>query len=49
MYDVIDGHRSISEILTQVKDKEAAPAARKFFEQLGWYDQIVFETSKAHH
>ena len=49
MYAAIDGHRSISEILTQVKDKEAAPAARKIFEQLGWYDQIVFDTSKVHH
>jgi SAM-dependent methyltransferase len=48
MYDAIDGRRSISEILDEVKDKEAAPMARAFFEKLGCYDQAVFDTSKAH-
>jgi hypothetical protein len=45
MFDAIDGHRSITEIVEQVKD--SAPRAREFFEQLWRYDQVVFDTSKA--
>jgi len=44
IYDAIDGRRSVSEILDAVKG-ETAPA-REFFEQLWWYDQVVFDTSK---
>jgi hypothetical protein len=44
IYDAIDGHRSVSEIVEAVKG--AAASAREFFEQLWWYDQVVFDTSK---
>jgi len=44
MFDAIDGRRSIADIVAQVKD--AAPRARDFFEQLWWYDQVVFDTSE---
>jgi SAM-dependent methyltransferase len=47
MYEAIDGRRSISEIVDEVKEKEAAQLARVFFEKLWWYDQVVFDTSKA--
>jgi SAM-dependent methyltransferase len=45
MYEAIDGRRSISEIAGTVRG--AAPLARVFFEKLWWYDQVVFDTSKA--
>ena len=45
MYEAIDGHRSISEIIETVEG--ASPLARVFFEKLWWYDQAVFDTSKA--
>jgi len=41
LYKRIDGRRSVAEILDQEKD------ARDFFEKLWWYDQVVFDTSKA--
>jgi SAM-dependent methyltransferase len=44
MLDAIDGRRSIAEIVAEVKDAE--PRARDFFEQLWWYDQVVFDTSE---
>ena len=44
IYDAIDGRRSVSEIVETVKS--AAAPAREFFEQLWWYDQVVFDTSK---
>jgi SAM-dependent methyltransferase len=44
MFEAIDGRRSISEILDEVNEKEASPL---LFEKLWWYDQIVFDTSKA--
>ena len=43
MFDAIDGRRSIAEIAAGVKD--ALPRARDLFEQLWWYDQVVFDTS----
>ena len=46
MYDAIDGRRSVSEILDQVKGQGTPD--RGFFEQLWWYDQVVFDTSKEH-
>jgi hypothetical protein len=45
MYEAIDGRRSISEIVETVKG--ASAVARVFFEKLWWYDQAVFDTSKA--
>ena len=44
IYDAIDGRRSVSEILEGVNGMKAS--AREFFEQLWWYDQVVFDTSK---
>jgi SAM-dependent methyltransferase len=44
IFEAIDGRRSVSEILDKVKEKEASPL---FFEKLWWYDQVVFDTSKA--
>ncbi|HKG78228.1 MAG TPA: class I SAM-dependent methyltransferase [Pyrinomonadaceae bacterium] len=44
MYEAIDGRRSVSEIVDQAHD---ASLARNFFEKLWWYDQAVFDTSKA--
>jgi SAM-dependent methyltransferase len=46
MYAAIDGRRSISEIIEQVGDT-ASTVAPAFFEKLWWYDQTVFDTSKA--
>ena len=47
--EAIDGRRSISEIIGKVEGRETSPRARAFFEKLWWYDQIVFDTSKAQH
>jgi hypothetical protein len=43
LLDAIDGRRSIAEIVGELKDAESR--ARDFFEQLWWYDQVVFDTS----
>jgi hypothetical protein len=45
MFDAIDGRRSIAEILEQANEADS-PDAREFFEQLWWYDQVVFDTSR---
>ena len=53
MFEAIDGHRSISEIVNDLKKgsalrtKEASIIARSFFEKLWWYDQVVFDASQA--
>ena len=44
MFEAIDGRRNISEIVEIVNEKEASPL---LFEKLWWYDQVVFDTSKA--
>jgi SAM-dependent methyltransferase len=44
VFEAIDGRRSISEIFDKVKEKEPSPL---LFEKLWWYDQVVFDTSKA--
>ena len=44
-FEAIDGRRSISEIVEKVAG--ITPIARKFFEKLWHYDQVVFDTSKA--
>jgi SAM-dependent methyltransferase len=44
MFEAIDGRRSISEIVESVEGSSSR--AREFFEQLWWYDQVVFDTSK---
>jgi SAM-dependent methyltransferase len=45
LWEAIDGRRSVSEIVESAP--ESAPLAREFFEKLWWYDQVVFDTSKA--
>jgi SAM-dependent methyltransferase len=47
IYEAIDGHRSVSAILKKLKLKDLPDVARGFFYKLWWYDQIVFDTSKA--
>jgi hypothetical protein len=44
-FEALDGRRSISEVVEKVAG--FAPVARKFFEKLWRYDQVVFDTSKA--
>jgi hypothetical protein len=44
MFEAIDGRRSISEILDIANEKGTSPL---LFEKLWWYDQVVFDTSKA--
>jgi len=48
MYDAINGRRTIAEILHEIKGKRVASEAAAFFELLGLYDQVVFDSSKAH-
>ena len=45
LYEAIDGHRRISEIVDSVNDDGAPSHARQFFEKLWWYDQVVFDAS----
>jgi len=44
MFDAIDGHRSIAEIVRRVGNVESSDA-RVFFQKLWWYDQVAFDTS----
>ena len=46
MFDAIDGQRTISEVLDEVNVAKTAPEAGEFFEDLGLYDQVVFDTSR---
>jgi SAM-dependent methyltransferase len=43
LFDAIDGQRTIGEIAREHGQLEAAHA---FFEQLWWYDQVVFDASR---
>jgi SAM-dependent methyltransferase len=43
VYEAIDGHRNISEIVERVEG--SAPIARDYFQKLWRYDQVVFNTS----
>jgi hypothetical protein len=47
MFDRIDGHRSIAEILDQAEGEGVWSPAQVFFEKLWWYDQVVFDMSMA--
>jgi len=47
MFDRIDGERSIAEIVDHAGLDQEAKVASTFFEKLWWYDQVVFDTSKA--
>jgi len=46
LFDQIDGHRSIKQI-TDHSGATGFGRARTFFERLWWYDQVVFDASKA--
>ena len=49
-YDGIDGERTITEIMRRIPTpgdhQPQSEIARSFFEQLWWYDQVVFDTSR---
>jgi SAM-dependent methyltransferase len=47
LFDSIDGNRNIGKILkkTSMRDDQQREVARTFFEQLWWWDQVVFDTS----
>jgi hypothetical protein len=47
LFDAIDGRRCIAEIVEHVRLDDAWPRARTFFEKLWWYDQVVFDASRA--
>jgi SAM-dependent methyltransferase len=48
IFAAIDGKRAIEEILTEAAKPVRSTEARRFFEQLWRYDQIVFDASGAH-
>lgn len=46
LFDAIDGHRSIAEIVAVAGSERTRPLARPLFETLWWYDQVVFDRSQ---
>ena len=50
LFECIDGHRTTTEIQNDLTSGgEQSPShelARSFFEQLWWYDQVVFDTTQ---
>jgi SAM-dependent methyltransferase len=46
MFDAVDGHRSVAQIAGDPRDGGWS-RARGFFEKLWWYDQVVFDASRA--
>jgi SAM-dependent methyltransferase len=50
MFDAIDGRRSIAEIVDGAASSSGGASmlepARKFFERLWWYDQVVLDSSR---
>ncbi len=50
LYDAIDGRSSIAEIVHHVdpspEQGRIADLVRKFFNQLWWHDQVLFDTSQ---
>ncbi|HKE60629.1 MAG TPA: class I SAM-dependent methyltransferase [Pyrinomonadaceae bacterium] len=45
IFDAIDGHRTVAEIVDSVSSRGDSSPAHEFFQQLWRYDQIVFDTS----
>jgi len=45
IYEAIDGNRTVGQIVDTVEG--SGLRARDFFQKLWWYDQVVFDTSKA--
>jgi hypothetical protein len=50
LFEAIDGERTLAGILSNLVDQSepSNEQARIFFEQLWWYDQVVFDASQAH-
>lgn len=48
LYDAIDGHCTIGEILSRTASSQEQPQdeARAFFERLWWHDQVVFDATQ---
>jgi hypothetical protein len=51
---VIDGKRSVADIIGHLAEPGSSSRpplehARSLFERLWWYDQVVFDTSRASH
>jgi SAM-dependent methyltransferase len=46
LYDLIDGNRTLGEIVQNVKTRDDGLQALSFFRQLWQYDQIVFDASR---
>ena len=46
LFDSVDGHRSVTEIV-ELNRSSNASQARSFFEKLWCYDQVVFDTSNS--
>jgi SAM-dependent methyltransferase len=46
LFEAIDARRSIAKILDHSRESDAG-RARRFFEMLWWYDQVVFDASNA--
>jgi len=47
MFDAVDGRWSIAEIVERAGGREHLSLARALFEKLFWYDQVVFDASRA--
>jgi SAM-dependent methyltransferase len=47
VFDLIDGHRSIAEIVDRANGDGGTTKVRTFLEKLWWYDQVVFDASKS--
>jgi SAM-dependent methyltransferase len=46
LFDAIDGHRTIVDVARSARlNKSDWDLARRFFERLWWYDQVVFDVS----
>ena len=51
LFDAIDGNRSIGAIVegtASSQTKARLDMAATFFENLWWYDQVVFDASRCH-
>ena len=50
LFDAIDGRRSIGAIVEGASSQTKArlDIAATFFENLWWYDQVVFDASRCH-
>ena len=47
LYDAINGHRSVADIVARAGGDRLWSNARTLFERLWWYDQVVFDASRS--